>query len=37
VSISTVLKALQEELEDGAKVKSLIGHSYIVGVALDLL
>ena len=36
-SISTILKALQAGLEFGAKVKSLSGHSFRVGAALDLL
>ena len=36
-SISTILKALQIELEDGAKVKLLSGPSFRVGAALDLL
>jgi hypothetical protein len=36
-SVSIILKGLQMELEDGAKVKSLSGHSFRVGAALDLL
>jgi site-specific recombinase XerD len=36
-SISTILKALQIGLVDGTKVKSLSGHSFRVGAALDLL
>jgi integrase len=36
-SISTILKALQIGLGDGTKVKSLSGHSFRVGAALDLL
>ena len=36
-SINTILKALQTGLDDGTKVKSLSGHSFRVGAALDLL
>ncbi len=36
-SISTILKAMQIRLGDGTKVKSLSGHSFRVGAALDLL
>ena len=36
-SISTLLKALQAELHDDTKGKSLSGHSFRVGAALDLL
>jgi len=36
-SISTILKALQIGIGDGTKVKSLSGHSFRVGAALDLL
>jgi integrase len=36
-SISTILRALQIGLGDGTKVKSLSGHSFRVGAALDLL
>ena len=36
-SISTILKALQTELEDAATTKPLSGHSFRVGAALDLL
>ncbi|MDB4117774.1 tyrosine-type recombinase/integrase, partial [Amylibacter sp.] len=36
-SINTILKALQIGLGDGTKVKSLSGHSFRVGAALDLL
>ena len=36
-SINTILKAMQIRLGDGTKVKSLSGHSFRVGAALDLL
>jgi len=36
-SISTILKALQERIGGGAKIKPLSGHSFRVGAALDLL
>jgi integrase len=36
-SINTILKALQAGLDHGTKVKSLSGHSFRVGAALDLL
>ena len=36
-SVSTLLKALQTELEDTATTKPLSGHSFRVGAALDLL
>ena len=36
-SISTILKALQPELEDAVTTKPLSGHSFRVGAALDLL
>jgi site-specific recombinase XerD len=36
-SINTILKALQAGLDHGMKVKSLSGHSFRVGAALDLL
>jgi integrase len=36
-SISTILKTLQEGLKTGANEKSLSGHSFRVGAALDLL
>ena len=36
-SINTILKALQAGLDQGAKEKSLSGHSFRVGAALDLL
>jgi integrase len=36
-SISTILKALQRGLGNGAKIRPLSGHSFRVGAALDLL
>jgi len=37
VGVSIILEALQAELKDGTKGKSLSGHSFRVGAAIDLL
>ena len=36
-SVSTLLKGLQKDLKMGADEQPLIGHSFRVGAALDLL